>query len=732
MTVTGARAAGRTIGNSPAPIDVISAQELESTTRTDLFEALNATLPAWNTPVRANASDLGSMVRVGQLRGLSPNHTLVLVNGKRWHTTALFGAGGLTGQAPVDLATFPTGAIQRIEVLRDGASALYGSDAIAGVVNIITSRQAEGGEVAYRYGVNDGGEGGLHTLTARAGFGLGREGYINFALQYDDQDPTITSSPVPLDYPLFFLRDADGNPVVPGGSVWRPQIPVGASLDPREYEVDRGKWRWPINGRRKSRLRGFTASAGTPLGESLELFAFLNHAGRQAWAPQFYRPVWRDEVVRAIHPDGFQPKEEIREQSVGATLGLRGTLAADWEWEASVTNGHDAIRAYIHDSINPTFGLDSQTSFYLGKVRYEATTWNLDLRRGFEVGLAGPLELSLGAEARRESYRKWAGDPQSYTHGGAVILDGPNAGKPFSRAVGYSQALAGFSPEDAVQVERDNWAVYAGLSLNPVRRWTVELAARHEDYEDFGTASAFADSSRPQDGVAERHGGLSELGRQAVARFNDLGVLIDVSQLTPAALKQTVELSRVPVVATHSNARALVDNSRNLSDGELDLIKAKGGVVLVTPFKPYLRAPDDAWRAKIARLRAEFGLPEQFAVANEGSDALDAPTRERFHDALKQNEQPATLSDLVDHLDYIARRIGVEHVGIGSDFDHGAGVTGFDSEADAANVTAELLRRGYTREQVAAIWGGNFLRVVRAAEAPGPTRSRCCGRKARA
>ncbi|WP_019397234.1 TonB-dependent siderophore receptor [Pseudoxanthomonas sp. GW2] len=517
VTVTGARAAGRTIGNSPAPIDVISAQELESTTRTDLFEALNATLPAWNTPVRANATDLGSMVRVGQLRGLSPNHTLVLVNGKRWHTTALFGAGGLTGQAPVDLATFPTGAIQRIEVLRDGASALYGSDAIAGVVNIITSRQAEGGEVAYRYGVNDGGEGGLHTLTARAGFGLGREGYINFALQYDDQDPTITSSPVPLDYPLFFLRDADGNPVVPGGSVWRPQIPAGASLDPREYEVDRGKWRWPINGRRKSRLRGFTASAGTPLGESLELFAFLNHAGRQAWAPQFYRPVWRDEVVRAIHPDGFQPKEEIREQSVGATLGLRGTLAADWEWEASVTNGHDAIRAYIHDSINPTFGLDSQTSFYLGKVRYEATTWNLDLRRGFEVGLAGPLELSLGAEARRESYRKWAGDPQSYTHGGAVILDGPNAGKPFSRAVGYSQALAGFSPEDAVQVERDNWAVYAGLSLNPVRRWTVDLAARHEDYEDFGTASTWRVSSRVELGRRWAVRGTASTGFQAPA-----------------------------------------------------------------------------------------------------------------------------------------------------------------------------------------------------------------------
>lgn len=229
--------------------------------------------------------------------------------------------------------------------------------------------------------------------------------------------------------------------------------------------------------------------------------------------------------------------------------------------------------------------------------------------------------------------------------------------------------------------------------------------------------NAFADSSRPQDGVAERHGGLSELGRQAVARFNDLGVLIDVSQLTPAGVKQVLELSRAPVVATHSNARALVDNGRNLSDEELDLVKAKGGVVLVTPFKPYLRGPDDAWRERIGQLRSEVGLPAQFTVANEGSEALDTATRDRFLDALKKNEQPATLSDLVDHIDYIARRIGVEHVGIGTDFDHGAGVEGFDSEADAANVTAELLRRGYTREQVAAIWGGNFLRALRAAEA---------------
>lgn len=177
----------------------------------------------------------------------------------------------------------------------------------------------------------------------------------------------------------------------------------------------------------------------------------------------------------------------------------------------------------------------------------------------------------------------------------------------------------------------------------------------------------FSDSSRPGDGPQERHMGLSRLGRAAVRRFNDLGVLIDVSQLSSAALRQTLELTRAPVVASHSNARALADNSRSLSDAELAAIKANGGVVQVTPFPAYLKTP--------------------------------------------------TLKAFVDQIDYIAKQIGVDHVGVGSDFNHGAGVPGFDSAADAPNVTAELLRRGYTSDQIAAIWGGNFLRVLRAAEA---------------
>lgn len=230
--------------------------------------------------------------------------------------------------------------------------------------------------------------------------------------------------------------------------------------------------------------------------------------------------------------------------------------------------------------------------------------------------------------------------------------------------------------------------------------------------------NSWSDSSRPSAGEpTAEHDGLSPLGRQAVARLNDLGVLIDVSQLSTPALLQTLELTRAPVAATHSNARALIENTRNLTDAELDAIKANGGVVQLTPFNSYLVEPDAAARERIAAIRVEHGLSATFGSPNEGYGTLAAAPQQAFLDALAPALPRATVADYVGQIDYIAKRIGWEHVGIGTDFDHGAGITGFDSEAEAPNVTAELLRRGYTPEQVEAIWSGNFLRVLRAAQA---------------
>lgn len=238
------------------------------------------------------------------------------------------------------------------------------------------------------------------------------------------------------------------------------------------------------------------------------------------------------------------------------------------------------------------------------------------------------------------------------------------------------------------------------------------FALTHQGHNEF------ADSSRAGAGPVSEHGGLSSLGRQAVAKLNDLGVVIDVSQLSTAALMQTVSLSRAPVAATHSNARALVDNVRNLSDAELDKIKANGGVVQLTPFSPYVHNPTEAERARVGEARVRFGLPAAFnSFATDGADDLPEAVREAAFDGLFPYQPVGTLAEYVDHIDYVAKRIGWRHVGIGTDFDHGAGVVGFLSAADAPNVTEALVARGYTSEQIAAIWGGNFLRVWKAAEA---------------
>jgi membrane dipeptidase len=187
--------------------------------------------------------------------------------------------------------------------------------------------------------------------------------------------------------------------------------------------------------------------------------------------------------------------------------------------------------------------------------------------------------------------------------------------------------------------------------------------------------------------------------------------------LPTAALSQTLKVRRVPVVASHSSARALIDNPRNLSDAELDAIKANGGVVQVTPFSGYLHKQDAASLRRITDIRVRYGLPAVFASSTDDAGSLAKERQDAFIDEVGAAQSHGTLAEFVDHIDYIAKRIGWQHVGIGTDFDHGSGVIGFDSEADALNVTRELVRRGYDEERIRAIWSGNFLRVLGAAEA---------------
>ena len=231
----------------------------------------------------------------------------------------------------------------------------------------------------------------------------------------------------------------------------------------------------------------------------------------------------------------------------------------------------------------------------------------------------------------------------------------------------------------------------------------------------------FSDSSRPLfDGetgayeVTEEHGGLSDLGRQAVQRIDALGGIVDVSQMSKAATLQVIDLTETPIIASHSNAKQLSDVTRNLSDEEIDRIGATGGVIHIAAFSAYLvDLADPELRAAIAAVRRTAGLPETYSYPYELYWELETDEEKvKFLTEMRALVGQQDVARMVDHIDYVVGRIGVDHVGIGTDFNHGGGIVGF-AEADAAqSVTEELLRRGYTAEDVGKIWSGNFLRVL--------------------
>ena len=251
------------------------------------------------------------------------------------------------------------------------------------------------------------------------------------------------------------------------------------------------------------------------------------------------------------------------------------------------------------------------------------------------------------------------------------------------------------------------------------------FALTHMGHNDFADSSRtlFDGDTGTREPDAE-HGGLSALGKAAVERINSLGGIMDISQLSTQAALQVIELSISPVIASHSNVRALTSVSRNLSDEEIDRIGETGGVIHVAPFRGYLfNSSDPDMDSNIRAVRKESGIDEDYLYPFELYWEIDdIDLKKDFLTRISTLLGPIGLNEMVDHIDYIAKRIGVDHVGIGTDFNHGSGIEGFDDASEALNVTVELLKRGYSEEDIKKIWGGNFIRVWQAAEAkPGKT-----------
>ncbi|MBX9856879.1 MAG: dipeptidase [Gemmatimonadaceae bacterium] len=264
-----------------------------------------------------------------------------------------------------------------------------------------------------------------------------------------------------------------------------------------------------------------------------------------------------------------------------------------------------------------------------------------------------------------------------------------------------------------------------GSDITNVKKFH-DLGGRYMSLAHNGHSQLSDSNTGERDGVW-LHNGLSPLGRQVIAEMNRLGMMIDVSHPSKASMLQTVALSKAPIIASHSGARALCGHSRNMDDEQLDALKKNGGVIQLVAFNSYTKcnARRDAEReAAIAELRKQYGITATSRV--EVQRAIEALPNEKRNAYLAAQEDitarrypsdpPATVKDFVDHIDYVVKRIGIDHVGISSDFDGGGGVEGWRSASETVNVTAELVRRGYTEAEIAKIWGGNLLRVMEQVE----------------
>ena len=466
VVVTGVRGGvHRTVADSPAPVDVIQAEQLNDTGKVGLKEVLNTLLPSFNLP-GVNGGGTSWTVRAITLRGLNGDQALFLVNGKRRHTTALInnlarvGRGGV----PVDLDLIPSAAIDHIEVLRDGAAAQYGSDAIAGVINIILKKDTEGGSASAQFGRFYLADGDTYSASATYARPLGDGGFVDFALNWKNNAAAYRAVPSQAAY-IY--------PALAGG------VP-----DPRDATVDRYQWGHSY-GPGEEDLLAASYNGELPVANGVTFYSFgtLSHRASKKNTGSFLpnnttRPNTTTSLPE-VYPLGFNALRRIFELDAQLAVGARGE-SRGWSWDLSTTAAHDNAQLDGENTINATLGPSSPTYFHLSTHRFDQVTTNLDLSRDFKVGLRNPLTVAWGLEQRYEQFEILPGDAASYVIGSYVIPAGqPFAGKP--PAPGLS-SYAGTTPADAGKISRNTYAAYVDLGTNLTANWYVGAAGRVEHY----------------------------------------------------------------------------------------------------------------------------------------------------------------------------------------------------------------------------------------------------------
>ncbi len=496
----GTRGKPRSVMESPAPVDVIPASEIINQGGTDLNDLVRNTVPSYNVNAQP-ISDAATIVRPANLRGLAPDHTLVLVNGKRRHRAAVItwlGNGISNGSQGPDISAIPGMALKNLEVLRDGAAAQYGSDAIAGVMNFVLNDASEGGAAEVRYGQYSAGDGDTYTFAGNIGLPLGEDGFLNLTLEYGNTDPTDRA-----------VQRADAQALIDAGYQEVPQ--PHAQI-----------WGTPIV---DNDLK-FWANYGITLSDSVELYGHGNYNSKTVDGGFFYRnptnrggvysndggqtllvgdltpddgvgcpvvtldgvipdPVAFQQVLddpncftfQELIPGGFTPRFGGDYTDVSFLAGLRGELENGLLWDASFYYGNNEVDFFINNTVNASYGPDTPRDFDPGAYEQEEINFNLD----FNYPLTDNVNLAFGAEHRTEEFTIRPGQVESYTAG-------PLADQGFSTS---SNGFPGFPAVTSGTWSRSNYALYTDVEWQASDDLLIQTALRFEDFEDFGTTTNY-------------------------------------------------------------------------------------------------------------------------------------------------------------------------------------------------------------------------------------------------
>lgn len=511
IIVTGTRRTDRTVTDSTVPVDVITTETLTTGGYTETNRLLNQAVPSFNFP-QPSITDGTDVVRPATLRGLSPDQTLVLINGKRRHTTSLLNINGSVGRgsAAVDINLIPSIALKRVEVLRDGAAAQYGSDAIAGVINFQLSDISHGGRFSVTYGQYESNVNGIEEMTGLStgtngqpivgtngfyvptttgkdrhvsdgrtvtiagivGLPIGDEGHLTVSAEFQDRNPTNRT----------------------GYDVRRQYALVSGLVDSREFTFNRLSHRYGDADTKDMKL---FANFGAPIGNA-ELYAFGSYGYRDGQSGAFYRIASDARNVLAIHPDGFLPLINTELEDLSGTVGLKGEIGDGFHYDFSVQTAKNSFDFFITNTLNRSFGSASPTAFDSGGLRYSQSIANLDLSKELSVGFLQNLTLAGGLEYRRETFQLRPGSYLSYAGGTAGGASGAQGFPGIAPTIGGQRV-------DQLR-SRHNFSAYAELDADVSDAFNIQVAGRFEDYSDFGSDinGKVATRFEPIDGFALR------------------------------------------------------------------------------------------------------------------------------------------------------------------------------------------------------------------------------------